>query len=72
MDDMDALDNLMDNFDIKTFWKKRELKEIVAVYTIYVAVGTVLLVKAVLDSSNAGAVPKGMDWTEGATTHVVR
>lgn len=61
MNNMNDLDHLMDNFDIKTFWQKRKLGTILAIFVAQNAVTGVLLVRAVLNSSTAGAVPKGMD-----------
>lgn len=71
MDSMDDLDNLMDNFDIKTFWNKRKLGTILAIYAIQSVVVGILLTKAVLDASEAGAVPKGMA-LDSAGRNIVR
>jgi len=61
MNDMDDLNNLMDNFDIHTFWRRKKLLIILGVYLLQSAVVGTFLIKAVLDASDAGAVPKGME-----------
>lgn len=70
MDSMDDLDNLMDNFDMKTVWQKKKLAIILTGYLLQSAIVGVWLIKAVLDASDAGAVPKGMD--PKVATNVVR
>lgn len=72
MDNLEDLDDLMDNFSIKTFWQRKKLAHILAYYGAYMAVGTVFMVKAVLDASNAGAVPKGMNIKDDTKNWVVR
>jgi hypothetical protein len=72
MDSMDDLDDLMDNFDIKTFWRKKQLTHILAYYGIYVAVGTIFMVKKVLDASDAGAVPKGINIKSDSKKFIIR
>lgn len=72
MENMDDLDNLMDNFDMKTFWRKKDLAKIFITFGVYIAVGTGIMIKAVLDASDAGAVPQGINIGGDAKGLVIR
>lgn len=60
MNNMDDLNNLLDNFEVHSFWDRKRLLVILGVYVVANAVIGAVLIKAVLDASDAGAVPKGM------------
>lgn len=72
MKNMEELDNLMDNFDIHTFWQKKKLAQILAIYGVYLLAGSVVMIRAVINASDAGAVPKGMTFKDPGSSTVVR
>lgn len=72
MENIEDIDRLMDNFDMKTFWQKKKLKNIFLIYGAYMLVGTGFLIKAVIDASDAGAIPKGVDVSKDAKGMIVR
>lgn len=54
------LDNLIDNFDLHTFWNKREFLIKFGLYAAAQVVITGLFARSVMNMSESGAVPKGM------------
>ena len=70
MDNVEDLDFLMDNFDVKTFWQKKKIHMLFALFVTQSAVVGALLIKAVMENAVAGAVPKGMELNSDQTNYV--
>lgn len=72
MKDMKDFDNLLDNFEVHSFWQKRRLLIIFGVYMLHSAIVGGIMIKSVINASNAGAVPKGTDVKFPGNPTVVR
>lgn len=70
MDNMEAMDNLMDNFDFHTYWNKKDVLKTVLVYTAVQLGVNILFARAFIRMSTAGASPKGMKFPPSSPTLV--